>query len=162
MAANFTVEDGTGVDGANSYTDVAYADQYFLDRGVVAWTGADSVKQSALVRATDYVTTRYTLRDDLVPALGGPAADPVITVPDKLNRAISEYALRALSAELAPDPTVDDSGQKIIGSTETIGPITETKSFTPGGTTFIFRPYPAADILLKGLVRSSGGGLIRN
>lgn len=162
MAANFLVEDGTGVDGANSFVDVAYADQYFLDRAVTTWTGVDGVKQSALVRATDYVTTRYTLRDDLVPALGGPAADPVITVPDKLKRAISEYAVRALSADLAPDPTVDESGQKVIGSTETVGPITETKSFTPGGTTFIFRPYPAADILLKGLIVRSGGGVIRN
>lgn len=162
MAANFIVEDGTGVDGANSYVDVAYADQYFLDRAITAWTGADAVKQSALVRATDYVTTRYTLREDLVPVLGGPAADPVISVPDKFMRAISEYALRALSAALAPDPTVDDSGQKLIGSTETVGPITETKSFTPGGTTFIFRPYPAADLLLKGLIVRQSAGVIRN
>lgn len=161
MAAQFIVEDGTGVAGANSYATVAYADQYFLDRAVVAWTGVDAVKQSALVRATDYVTTRFTFRCDLVPELGGPAADPVISVPDKLKRAVSEYALRALSAELAPDPTTSETGQKVIQKTETVGPLTESTTYAAGGTVFTFKPYPSADILLKGLTRASGG-TIRN
>lgn len=157
MAANFVVEDGTGVVGANSYVDVAYADQYFLDRARATWTGADSVKQSALVRATDYVTTRFTFKCDTVTDLG--VAGPV---PEKLKRAVSEYAVRALSAELAPDPTTDDTGQIVLQKTETVGPLTESTTYAPGGTVYVFKPYPEADILLRGLLKTSGNRVIRN
>lgn len=176
MAAQFIPEDGTGLADANSYVAIAFADQYFLDRGVTTWTGADPVKQSALVRATDYVENRYSEKflgckfsdtqalhfptgsgktDDVT---GDPVPD---AMPVKLLKAICEYAVRALSADLAPDLTVDESGQRVQASSQTVGPISESTTFAAGGTVYLFRPYPAADILLKGLYRS-GGGTIRN
>jgi len=177
MAANFTPEDGTGLADANSYVALAFADQYFLDRAVTTWTGADAVKQSALVRATDYVETRYG--DKFVgckfsetqalffptnggltdPMTGDPIPDPM---PVKLLKAICEYAVRALTAQLAPDPTTDATGQRVQAKTETVGPISESTTYMTGGTVYTFVPYPAADILLRGLIRNTGGGTIRN
>lgn len=177
MAASFVPEDGTGLANANSYVDVAFADQYFLDRGITTWTGVDAVKQSALVRATDYVENRYSEKfmgckfsdaqalhfptdsgntDDVT---GDKIPDPM---PVKLLKAICEYAVRALSAELAPDPTTDVTGQRVQAKTETVGPITESTTYAQGGLIYSFKPYPAADVLLKGLWRSVGGGTIRN
>lgn len=177
MAANFTPEDGTGLADANSYVAVAYADQYFLDRAVTTWTGDDSAKQSALVRATDYVANRYdgkfigdrfsetqalhfpTGNQKLVdPVTNLPVPDPM---PQKLLKAICEYAVRALTAALAPDPVVDPTGQRVASSTEKVGPIEETTAYQPGGTIYTFIPYPAADVLLRGLVLSSQGRIIR-
>lgn len=58
----FTVEDGTGVVGANSLASVAFADAYHADRLTgTAWTavGDAAAKQKLLVAATDYVVDLY-------------------------------------------------------------------------------------------------------
>lgn len=174
MAANFIPEDGTGLADANSYVALAFADQYFLDRAVTTWIGVDAVKQSALVRATDYVEGRFgdkfigckfsetqalffPLNGGMTdPTSGDPIPDPI---PVKLLKAICEYALRALTAPLAPDPVTDATGQRVQSTTEEVGPIKEAIVYAIGGTTYIFKPYPAADMLLKGLYRPSGGTL---
>ena len=59
---SFVLEDGSGVIDSNSYADVAFADAYFSDRKVVAWTGITSSKQAALISATDYIETYYNLK----------------------------------------------------------------------------------------------------
>lgn len=167
----FVPEDGTGLPNANSYCALAFADAYFSDRGNVAWTGTNTDKQSALIRATDYVETRFRFKDESFtetqalhfPTMNDSPSDPTIPapMPPKLLKAVCEYAVRALTAQLAPDLTVDDSGQHLAGKTQTVGPITDAVTYQPGGTVFIFRPYPAADSLLRDLTRSSGG-LLRN
>lgn len=168
----FVAEDGTGLANANSLVAVAYADSYFTDRGNVAWTGITADKQSALVRATDYVLGRFRFKYDPFsdtqalhfPTINPiPGTDPTVPgpMPANLLKAVCEYAVRALSATLAPDPVIDDTGQKLAGKTETVGPITETVTYQQGGTTFVFRPYPAADMLLRDLLRPAAG-LIRN
>ena len=62
----FTVEIGTGIVGANSYVTVAEANDYLADRGRSAENGwqslAGSAKQSALIKATDYIEQRYSGR----------------------------------------------------------------------------------------------------
>lgn len=174
MAANFTPEDGTGLANANSYVNLAFADQYFLDRAITTWTGIDAVKQSALVRATDYVEGRFGAKftgckfsetQALFFPLDGGMTDPTTgdKVPDplpvKLLKAICEYAMRALTITLAPDPTTDATGQRVQATVEQVGPIQESITYAPGGTIFVFKPYPAADMLLKGLYRNTGGTL---
>ncbi|MAR55997.1 MAG: hypothetical protein CMM93_02335 [Rickettsiales bacterium] len=58
----FVTEDGTGLAEANSYVSVAEADAYHADRGNAAWIGEDSAKQSALIKATDYLEQTYGRR----------------------------------------------------------------------------------------------------
>lgn len=58
----FVVEDGTAKADATSYVTIAEADGYFADRGMTGWTGADAVKQSALIKATDYIEGRFGQR----------------------------------------------------------------------------------------------------
>lgn len=177
MAAQFVPEDGTGVADANSYVDLAFADQYFLDRAVTTWTGTDAAKQSALVRATDYVENRYGdkfigCKFSETQALHFPTFDGLTDdmtgdklptpMPVKLLKAISEYAVRALTGTLTPDPVVDATGQRVLSKSEQVGPIQESTTYVAGGTVYTFIPYPAADILLRGLIRNTGGGTIRN
>lgn len=163
----FVVEDGTGLEDANSFCSVEFADSYFSDRGVTAWTGSASAKETALVRATDYISNRFTFRRDPYSeeqALPFPWEDYdtglQATIPTNLLKATAEYALRALSAALAPDPDVDDTGVQVVEKTEKVGPLEETTKYQVGGQQRPFRPYPAADMLLRGLV-VSGGRVIR-
>ena len=85
-------------------------------------------------------------------------------MPIGLKRACCEYALRAMSAKLLPDPVIDPTGLGLERTRKKIGPIEkETRYQYQGAGTIrtIIRPYPAADALLKGLIRNSSGSVIR-
>ena len=167
----FIVEDGTGLDDANAYITEAFADSYFADRGVTAWAGSSTLKEQAIVRATDYVDTRYGTsfrgiplvstqalafpRDDLLDAQG----NEIEGIPEKFKKAIAEYALRALSAALLPDPSVSDTGMRLKMKKEVVGPIEEQTEFFGGGAIYIFKPYPAADKLLQEYLLGAGGSI---
>lgn len=164
---SFVVEDGTGLPDANSFVDVQYADDYFALRGITQWTGADTAKQAWLVQATDYLSARFNFKGKQLTqeqALPFPRVGVGMSgMPANLLKATCEYAIRAKDAPLAPDLTIDETGRAIAGKTEKVGPIEDTISYTtsgPGASLMLFRPYPAADILLKGLT-GTGRRVIR-
>lgn len=153
----FVSEDGTGLSNANSYITVAYADAYFSDRGVAAWTGSNEQKQNYLIRASDYIDLRFGPRfigckKVATQALSWPRiVNGVDTFPEAIKKAVCEYALRAISAALAPDPQIHASGQAVTAKEEKVGPIEETTRFSQwasNNSIMMFRPYPAADALL--------------
>ena len=81
----------------------------------------------------------------------------VAGIPRKLKEAAAEYAVRSLGSTLAPDPTVDASGKTVTKTKEKVGPIETEKEFSEGGALeFQFKPYPAADAMLREYVRPSG------
>lgn len=163
----FVVEDGTGKIDANSYGDVDEADAYFTDRGITNWTGTTDEKQSYLIRATDYIDGRFGDRfigtkKTEEQALAWPRNDAENIgddiVPIKLQRACFEYALRAKTSALAPDLQIDPSGLSVVATRKKVGPIETEYAVSQtglGSTPMLFRPYPAADMLLRGLVYST-------
>lgn len=166
----FVVEDGTGISNSNSYASVDFADSYFADRNQTEWVGTDEIKQAALIRATDYIDVRFSNmffgeKKLSTQAMSFPrVSDRFPEMPVALQRACCEYALRALTAKLLPDPVIDATGQGLERIRERVGPIeTETRYQYqgPGTVRTILRPYPFADGLLKDLIRSSGGRVIR-
>ena len=166
----FVVEDGTGLNNANSYAPVAFADSYFTDRNQTAWTGTDEVKKAALIQATDYIELRFSNlffgdKKTSDQSLSFPRiSDRFSEMPVALQRACCEYALRALTTKLLPDPVIDPTGQGLERTRERVGPIeTETRYQYqgPGTVRTIIRPYPFADGLLKDLIRNGGGSVIR-
>ena len=55
-----TVEDGTGLTGADAYISVEDADTYFLAIGDTTWSAADTTaKEQAIVQATRYMEKRF-------------------------------------------------------------------------------------------------------
>ena len=166
----FVSEDGTGLATANALTDVAFADEYFTDRNITAWIGTTVVKQAALIKATDYIETRfgslfYGDKKSTTQALSHLRANTTTgEFPVAIKRAVCEYAVRSLTATLLPDPEIHASGQGLERTRSKVGPIEEETRFQyqgPGTQRIILRPYPAADILLKGLIKSSAGTVIR-
>lgn len=79
------VEDGTGVDGAESYISVADADAYFSARGNAAWAALDTgAKEAALRNACDYMGAQYGQRWVGDRATATQSLDwPRANVPDK-------------------------------------------------------------------------------
>jgi hypothetical protein len=162
------VEDGTGLDSAQSYSSAADADAYHLARGNAAWASATlSAKEAALVRATDYIDRRWGLRMlgrrlSSAQALEWPRThvwDEFGTlragVPREVRMACAEYALRALSDSLAPDPVLSANGRIVRKLERVEGAVTEETEYAPGIAAPEVRPYPLADSMLARLVRSN-------
>jgi hypothetical protein len=141
-----------GTSAANSYVGVAYADDYFADRGNVVWGAAiTGAKQGALVRATDYIKSLFALRFD--PDLFD-ATDPD-NLPDELLRATCEYAVLELASpgSLAPPLARDESGYAVVLTKKKTGPI--EKEFTVVNGTAgpsTRRSFPVADGLIAALL----------
>lgn len=78
-------------------------------------------------------------------------------IPEVLKQAVAEYAERALSGALMPDPEVEATGGQLVRAFDKVGPIETEREFIGGSTIQIFQKYPAADRLLSSLISSSGG-----
>lgn len=74
---------------------------------------------------------------------------PVVGIPLNVQKATAEYALRAISGPLQPDPVTSETGLLATKVREKVGPIeTETMLAANFGVQ-IDKPYPAADRLLQ-------------
>ncbi len=61
------IEDGTAVDGANSYGTVAEADSHFVDRNILNWAGegaTEADKEGYLIEAADYLNQFFSWRGE--------------------------------------------------------------------------------------------------
>ena len=121
------VETGVGLSTATSYISVVDADAYHTARGNTAWADLDTGdKEPALVRATDYMLQVYRqrwkgVRMQATQALDWPRSgvytEPFLhgavgeypylvaddIVPSDIARACAKLALKAVTADLAPD-----------------------------------------------------------
>lgn len=171
------VEDGTGLANSNTYVDEAYVLAYLQLRGRdTPWTaGGGPAQQAACVAATDYIETRFAMRflstklnaganGGTLQALSFPrvnlySRDGVLIggVPANLKKAAAEYASRALTIILLPDPVTDPTARAVVGSEQTVGPIsTKTQYQSGAGMTTMIKPYPAADMLLQEFLGTLG------
>jgi len=83
-------------------------------------------------------------------------------IPDRLRQVVAEYAVRAVSSVLLPDPATDPYGGRLYSRREQVGPIQEEARYSrTSGTSDIFVAYPAADRLIRPLLLGSVGGVIR-
>ncbi len=148
------VEDGSGLDTAESYVSVADAGTYCTAHGLSAWTGADAVKEAALRNATQYIDTTYNFRSAKsyqYQALEFPRQmwdwelDPLMT---RLRSATVELAVKALTESLFAD--VESS----VVTRVTVGPITKvTEPISTAGQ----KRFANVDALLKQLTTGLGG-----
>ena len=167
----FSVEDGSGLSGANSYCTVAEADSYFKDRATTSlakqWLAATTQeKQSALVVASDYIEVRFSkllpghkvnnTQGLVFPRIGTNGFDS--SIPYLLKRAVCEYGVRALSAPLAPD--VQTPGISTFVKKKKLGPLETDYGVVSqgiGSTITKFILYPVPDSLMFNLLGAGSG-----
>lgn len=162
----FVVEDGTSLPDANSYCSVEETDSYFSDRGNATWSGETTLKQYALINATDYIDLRWGRqfpgkKAQPLQALSFPRSltnDFDNIIPDLLKRACFEYAVRALSGSLVSDPTTQN-GILTYTKMRKLGPL-QTEYGIPtsgfGSKAVLFAPYPVPDQYIQSLLSAMG------
>lgn len=112
MAVTVTVEDGTGVAGANSYASVAQADSYFGNRPrSTAWTALadDDAKGRYLIHATTILDAAVRWDGDKVAedqALQFPRVidDENVELPVEIVTALYELTLALIGRDLTAEP----------------------------------------------------------
>lgn len=169
----FTVEDGTGVAGANAYCTVAFYKAHQKDRGVAVTQGGGEI-EVAIVKATTYMESRWRfvgVRKTAAQGAHFPASHgfywdgrvvPNDEVPIEVQESCADYTLIALTEELAPAPTFDDSNAIITKRREKAAVVEEEYEFGGGGTPRTFRKYPIPDrrLMNAGLV-VNGNAMLR-
>ena len=100
------VESGNGDSNSESYIDVAFADAYFLKRGITQWASLTN-REQLIIRAMDYIENNYTYQGTKLvstQALQFPRLiDGETVYPASLKSAVCELALKANSGDLLQD-----------------------------------------------------------
>lgn len=165
----FIVQTGS-VPSANSYITVQQFKDYHKDRGNDLPTSKSSDIEKALVRATDYLDTRFrfvgekTRSDQRTswPRIDAEDNNDKVRfgVPFEVEDATAEYALISLSQTLNPNPVRDDTGQKVQSKSEKVGPLDESVTYT-AGSSFQLPKYPVADQKLTAIGLAIQGKILR-
>lgn len=165
------VEDGNGLDTAESYISVEFFTTYHEARGGCDINSSDLEIEMALRLATEYIDIRW--KNGLIgfpisetQALSYPTdyfiTDPV-SLPIHLRRATAEYAMYALSNDLFYNND-NSSGPGIRRILEKVGPIETETEYTGSGIGAMGRKYPVvskADALMRIITSGGNGGVYR-
>jgi len=171
MTLNVQNDTGTTAN-ADSYLALADFKAYHTARGNAYATYADALIEAAIIKATDHIDRRWEFvgaklrgreQNTAWPRLRAYDVDGYLVegIPEEVADACAEYAFRALSAPLNPDPVTGSN--TLTSYTKKLGPIERTETFKAGAESSQANPsYPAADNLLlrSGLV-VSGAQLLR-
>lgn len=118
-----TVEDGTGLAAADALVSLTYCDTYHSARGNSTWTGDDADKETAIRRASFFLSNSFSWQGYKISArsqaLAWPRSGVVDSdgysvasdeVPDEIEQACAEIALRELvtPGTMTPDYTPSD------------------------------------------------------
>lgn len=168
------LQDDTGtVAGANAYIDDTFLVAYLTDRGITL-TATSGEQQDAIVRATDYMDGRFGrqyvgCKTTLEQTTSWPRLDAVnrdgfdvsAVLPLDLKEACAEYTYAAISDPdlLKPIPQ-STTTQVITKERKKVGPLEKEFEFAES-TVRKLPSYPAADNLLRNLLKLNSSAVIR-
>lgn len=185
MAAAFNVQTADGdVADANAYVALADFKQYHDDRGNDYSGSTDPEIKTAIVRATDFVDTRYSYigvrrngedqttewpkadeeDGDILTNNFGDELDITTDLPTAVVKATCEYAFRALTAVLYQDSPAPSGGREVIEDSKKLDVLEIKKRYAPGSLGVEIMPaFPQADRMLRraGLVDDGDSEVIR-
>ncbi|MBO7123196.1 MAG: hypothetical protein J6V90_07960 [Treponema sp.] len=152
------VEDGSLVEGANTYVSLEFADEYMAVHGKASWAENDEeTRKSKLIAATEYIDSLYNWKgvkktpyqDLCFPREGIVDYDgyEVLGIPKNLQKAVCEAAFIALTQDLFITSDSNGAVKKMA-----IEDATEIEYFNSGETKAEWTSvYQVLDTLLKGL-----------
>lgn len=138
---------------ADAYVNLATVGSFASVRGALSWALAtEAAREAAIVRATDYLDTRYRFLNDIV------------GIPAGVINAASYLAVEALAGRLEVAPsgaTEGASAAPIRRQTAQVGPLSETVEFdtsaqtSTAATEGTYRVFPAVEGWLREFVTNA-------
>ena len=161
----FVVEDGTGLENANSYISIDEFKDYWTDRNVDYSTKTDTEIQASLIKATQYIDNNYVFigyKNNYNQGLEFPRYNAldrngylVVDIPKCLKYAICEAsAININGADLFAS-----SEDGITEKTENVGPVETTYKYKNKSTGMIV--YQVITRLLKPILKSNISKILR-
>ena len=155
------IEDGTGLENANSYVSVEFADDYFSARGVSEWAALETeVKEQSLIKATDFIDNVfqwYGKREFEHQALRFPRVGlrdyegaEISGIPTCLRQAVCDAAIIANGSELFE--TAEHNGDVV---SETITTLSFTYSKEGSRSITSTTLYDSINTKLRGLFKDN-------
>lgn len=158
----FLVQNDTGtVSGANSYNTVQEFRDYWTDRGVDYSSLTDTDVEYLLIKATDYVDTRFIYegsrlekRDQSTEfprsCLYDSECNEVEGVPDEIKQAVNEYAAYQNTTDLFVNISSTSSG--IRREKKKVGPIMKDVEYQGSSSSNTYSTITKPD----NIIRNSG------
>jgi hypothetical protein len=157
-----TVEDGTGLSGANSYVDWDYIETYAEARGWTDWAAAtDDAKEIAILSATIYLDASYSWKGAIAAetqALAWPREGvrdregrEITGVPQRIKDACCELARMNITAALVTSRTEAEIASVQAGSVSV--------TYARGNRVSEAERFAWVDRLLTGLHSGRAGGI---
>lgn len=161
----FTLEDGTGVTGANAFVSVGELNEFMVDRGEDVYANIDSEKQAAIITASqDYIDTFFTFKGtSLTDTQGMQIPTDCVGLIADIKRACCMSAVLDLKSRLFVDPT-DIAQKNVIEEESKVGSLMDKVVYSDEGGSYTTKyPTTAIDrILNKYTTGGSGlGGIVR-
>ena len=155
------VEDGTGLENANSYVSVQFADDYFSARGVSEWNSLETEqKEYCLIKATDFIDNIfqwYGKREFDQQALRFPRVElrdyegrEISGIPVCLKQAVCDASLISNGGELFQK---SDANGAVVS--EKIGELSFTYAQTKHESVASSTLYDSINTKLRGLFRDT-------
>lgn len=155
----FVPEDGSGLATANSLIEIAFADEYFSDRGNTVWPAlSEEQKRAAAILGTTYVSTQYNFRGEKLNQMQGtafprtgvydPAGNVALGIPNCVQFCVCEMAVRASQGDLIPDPVFDENGRAIKSVSRSVESLKESVTYAGPGDLVEEARFPAVDALM--------------
>lgn len=177
MAITLVVEDGTGLETANTYISATDADLYNANLGRAEWSVLDvEVKAAALIKATQFIDASFqwigkkkTSAQGLKwPRIEGKTPEGIEIqlsdsdgfgiegVPSPVSKAVAETAFLSLSNDLFQ--VADPNGKVIRDKTDVLETEyqPESPSLKPAAPTL----FSAVNLMLRGLYSATTGGMV--
>lgn len=161
----FVVEDGTGVDGANSYASVAELDayaEYRIDPTTYASYTLEQKESALVVASSDWVDGQHSFRGYSLSETQGLHFP---TDEDELPQAVKNAAMKAALLQLQGLLLVDLSSVSVSGEVESesksVGPLSKSVTYRSGSSQRYYRILPK-DLtnLLRPYLLASGLGVV--
>lgn len=146
-----TVENGTGITGANAYIDVAFIDSWSLTRAYDLSAYDTAAKEAAIaIASSDWIDLYHNFKGDQLSATQGLKMPTDETVYDDKWRSL---VANAVYLQLKGLLLVDESAISVAGAVESeskaLGPLSKSVSYAKGTAQTYKRKTPSLDAAIR-------------
>ena len=147
----FTLEDGTGIVGANALVTVAEFDTYASDRNIdISAYSTPGIEGSIVIASSDFISVYYKFKGaPLNEDQGLSIPTNLVGITSKIKQATNDATLLQLQGKLFVSPNDINVSGGIKATSKSVGSLNTAVEYQAGNTYTTKYPTPTIDRLLS-------------